>query len=73
MSKEKFWVICVSKMPRAKNAKVKILCSEDVPAKGEALTMLGQYESKKRANWVRGQSGDKRIIANWKNGLSINS
>jgi hypothetical protein len=71
MSKEKFWVLCVSKMPRTKNAKVKIFCSEDVPAKGEELTILGQFESKERAEWVRGQFSDKRIIANWRNQLFI--
>lgn len=67
MSKKKFWVLCVSKMPRTKNVKIKIFCSEDVPAKGEELTILGHFESKKRAELVRGQFSDKQIIANWRN------
>lgn len=49
MSEENFWVLCISKMPRAKNAKVKVLCCEDVPKKGEELAILGQFESKERA------------------------
>ena len=71
MSEEKFWVLCVSKLPGAKNVVVKILCSEDVPAKGEELTILGQFESKERVDWVRGQFGDKKIIANWRDQLFI--
>jgi len=71
MSEEKFWVLCISKMPTAKNVAVKILSSEAVPAKGEELAILGQFESKKRAKWVRNKFGAKQIISNWKNQLSI--
>ncbi len=71
MSRKKFWVLCISKMPAAKNVTVKILCSQDIPAKGEELAILGQFERKEYAQWVRKERGDKRIIRNWKDGLFI--
>ena len=72
MSRKKFWVLCISKLPAAKNVTVKILCSDDVPAKGEELAILGQFESKERAEWVRRRFGNRRIIRNWKDELCIN-
>lgn len=66
MSQGKFWVLCISKMPLTKNVMVKILSSEDVPAKGEELSILAQFGSKESARRARKHLGDQRMIDDWK-------
>jgi hypothetical protein len=65
---EEFWVLCVSVTSNDKKPKVKIFSSEDVPVKGEKLSILLTLNNKEEIECIREILGDKGVIATWKRG-----
>ena len=68
---ERYWTLCVSKMANAKTACVKVLCSEDVPIKGERIWLLAFFARQDWAEGIRSAVGDRQILRNWRDRIQV--
>ena len=48
-----FWYLCLSRLPKQRKIRVKILKGNHVPKKGEKLQIVGKFRHKENAEWVK--------------------
>lgn len=63
--KKKVWYLCLSKMPKQRKIKVRILSETSIPKKGEEIRIKGVFKSSEDVRAVRRNLGDKFLVSQW--------
>lgn len=48
-----FWYLCLSRLPKQRKIRVKIINENHVPKRGEELQIVGKFRHKENAEWVK--------------------